>query len=116
MADPFKLAVTLPPFLYDAADAEPISHPVSATYTSEDYKRMVDDQQMKFADFERLRHLARSGDKEATQRAVEDMQAKVSAYHAKNQERFAAQQPVAVLGMESNLKNATMKHKQKSQE
>jgi len=116
MADAFTLAATLPPFLFDAAQSVAIAHPVSATYTLDDYKRMVDDQQLQVKDTQRLAGLARSGDKAALQRAVEDVQTKISAYHAKNQERFAPQQAQPVLGMDSSLKNATMKHKQKTEE
>ncbi len=116
MADAFTLAATLPPFLFDAAQSTPIAHPVSATYVSEDYQRMIDDQRLQFADMQRVATLARSGNKEALDRAVKDVQAKISAYHAKNQQRFAPEQAQPVLGMDSSLKNATMKHKQKSEE
>ena len=116
MANAFELAATLPPFLFDAAQSNPIAHPVSATYTPADYARMVEDRRLQFADVTRLERIVKSGDKEATKRAIEDLQAKINAYHMKNQERFAPQQPVPVLGMESSLKNATVKHQQKSKE
>lgn len=115
MADAFELAISLPPFLYNGSQTEKLQPVVSATYTPEDYKRNVNNS-LHLHHFEMINRAAQSGRKADLDRAVEMVHDEINAYHAKNQMAFAPQEPVKVVGMNPDLKTATMKHRAKTQE
>jgi hypothetical protein len=115
MADPFTLAVTLPPFLFDSSQAEKKQPVVSATYTPADYKRNF----MNTTHLEHLESINRavmSGRKDVADNMVQMAKDRVAEYHQFNKERFKTTQPTEILGMQTSLKTATAKHQAKSSE
>ena len=115
MADPFTLAVTLPPFLYDSSQTEKKPPVVSATYTPEDYKRNF----MNTIHLEHLESINRaiqSGRRDLADNMIQMAKDRISDYHEANKKRFkVSQEPVDILG-QTTLKTATAKHQAKSSE
>jgi hypothetical protein len=115
MADPFTLAVTLPPFLYDGSQSEKKQPVVSATYTPDDYKRNV----MNTIHLEHLESINRaimSGRRDLADNMIQMAKDQVNDYHQFNKERFKTkQEPVEILG-QASLKTATAKHQAKKTE
>ena len=115
MANPFTLAMTLPPFLYDGSQTEKKQPVISATYTPEDYKR-------NFMNTRHLEHLesinraVMSGRRDVADNLVQMAKERIADYHQFNQERFKVSEPQAIPGMQMNLKTATAKHQAKSTE
>lgn len=109
MADPFTLATTLPPFLYDSSQTEKKQPAVSATYTPEDYKR-------NFMNTRHLEHLesinraVMSGRRDLADNMIQMAKDHVADYHQFNKERFKVQQATPIPGLQPSMKTATAKH------
>lgn len=115
MANPFTMAITLPPFLYDGSQTEKKQPVVSATYTPADYKRNF----MNTIHLEHLESINRavmSGRKDVADNMVEMAKDRVAEYHQANKERFKTTQPTEILGMQTSLKTMTAKHQAKKTE
>jgi hypothetical protein len=111
MADPFTLAVTLPPFLFDSNKSMPLAPVVSATYSSADFEKRVN----KRVGLESVNRAVMSG--KNVDKTITDVTDKIDAYHKGNMERFKSiSEPIPILGMDSTLKSATQKHMAKSKE
>jgi hypothetical protein len=115
MANPFTLAVTLPPFLFDGSQTEKKQPVVSATYTPEDYKQ-------NFMNTRHLDHLesinraVMSGRRDMADNMVEMAKDRIAEFHQANMERFKTTPAEPILGMQMSLKTATAKHQTKSTE
>ena len=109
MANPFTLAVTLPPFLYDGSQSEKKQPVVSATYTPEDYKRNF----MNTTHLEHLESINRaimSGRRDLADNIIQMAKDRVAEYHQFNKERFKVQEASPIPGMQPSMKTATAKH------
>jgi len=109
MANPFTLAVTLPPFLYDSSQAEKKQPVVSATYTPDDYKRNF----MNTVHLEHLESINRavmSGRRDLADNMIQMSKDQIADYHQFNKERFKVQDPTPIPGMQPSMKTATAKH------
>ena len=115
MADPFTLAVTLPPFLYDSSQTEKKPPVISATYTPADYKRNFMNT-MHLEHLESVNRAVQSGRRDLADNMIQMAKDKISEYHQANKDRFKTQQPAEILGMQTSLKTATAKHQAKSSE
>jgi hypothetical protein len=114
MADPFTLAVTLPPFLFDSNKSMALAPVVSATYAPPDFEKKLN-KQVHLLGLESINRAVMSGKNVAE--TVTDVTDKIDAYHKGNMERFKdSAKAVPILGMDSTLKSATQKHMAKSKE
>jgi hypothetical protein len=109
MADPFTLAVTLPPFLYDSSQSEKKQPVVSATYTPVDFKRNFMNT-MHLEHLESINRAMMSGRRDLADNMIQMAKDKVADYHQMNKERFKTQEAVPIPGMQPSMKMATAKH------
>ena len=84
MADPFKLAVTLPPFLYDSQKAEALAPKVSATYTPREYAEATSVKAQHNNMLEKLNRAVMSGRQDLISSAIAEHHDTLTAYHQKN--------------------------------
>lgn len=110
MADPYKLAVTLPPFLYESQQKELLPKVVSGTYTPAEYAAAVSVKAQHNQMLERVNRAVMSGDGQKINSAIAAAHDTINAYHMKNVNRIPAQetQPIPGRGVNS-LKMATEK-------
>jgi hypothetical protein len=84
MADPFKLAVTLPPFLFESQKAEALAPKISATYTPKEYADAVSIKAQHNNMLEKLNRAVMSGRDSLISSAVAEHFDTLTAYHQKN--------------------------------
>jgi hypothetical protein len=109
MADPFTLAITLPPSLYDSSQFQKLQPVVSGTHTPADFKRNF----MNTVHLEHLESINRavmSGRKDLADNMIQMSKDRIADYHQSNKARFKVSEPVKILGMQTSLKTATAKH------
>lgn len=111
MADPFKLAVTLPPFLYDSQKAELLAPKVNATYTPREYAEATSVKAQHNQMLERLNRAVMSGRPEAISSAMAEHFDTITAYHQKNIANMPElpAQPLVGRTIASSLQSKTQK-------
>lgn len=114
MADAFKLATTLPPFLFESNNAMALTPVVSATYEPADYEKKVNTQGHLFR-LEAINRAVMSGRMDLADNIVEGVKKNIEAYHSQNIAKMPPTQSVPVLGMAS-MKSMTMKHMKNAME
>jgi len=113
MLDPFKMNVTLPPFMYNSATTTQTKPPVvSMTYNTNDYLEVLKaNQALSSANLEDVNRAVMSGRPALTSAMVSKANSFVSAYHSNVRNSYAPQEPMPILGSERSmsLKTATQK-------
>lgn len=112
MANAFKLATTLPPFLYDGTQSIALTPVVSATYAPEDFERRLNTQ-THLLGLETINRAVMSGKNVAE--SVEMVKKSIRAYHEANIRKMPAVESLPVLGMPT-MKSMTMKHMKNAME
>jgi len=113
MLDPFKLNVTLPPFMYNSANSSQTKPPVvSASYNTNDYLRLLESNSaLAHRNLEDVNKAVMSGRPALTSAMVSKANSFVNAYHNNVRSSFAPQQAQPIVGNERSmsLKSATQK-------
>jgi len=111
MANAFKLATTLPPFLFDANSSMALAPVVSATYEPADFEKKMNTQGH-LTRLEAINRAVMSGKRDLADNIVADVKSRIETYHQTNMKNMPqVQSAMPLLGM-SSLKSATMKHSQ----
>jgi hypothetical protein len=110
MADAFKMAVTLPPFLYDSSQKELLPKVISATYTPKEYAEAVSVKAQHNQMLEKVNRAVMGGNQQHINAAIAAAHDTVTAYHQKNVANMPKDtaQPIPGRGVNS-LKMATEK-------
>ena len=110
MADPFKMAITLPPFLYESQQKELLPKVVSATYTPKEYADAVSVKAQHNRMLENINRAVMSGNQQHINAAIAAAHDTITAYHQKNLNNMPKDtaQPIPGRGVNS-LKMATEK-------
>ncbi len=113
MLDPFKMNVTLPPFMYNSATTTKYKPPVvSMTYNTNDYLQLLkSNSALAHQNLEDVNKAVMSGRPNLTSAMVSKANSFVSAYHTNVRNSYAPQQPSPIVGNERSmsLKSATQK-------
>lgn len=110
--DPQKLAMSLPPELFESATKEILPPVVSATYSSKQYEDMIKARQHQFGkNLENVNRAAMSGSKRLTDEMVQKANSFVSAYADSISKKYPVQEaePLPGAGRSTSLKMATEK-------
>lgn len=110
--NPQQLNVTLPPYMYDAAmSSSPLGHPISMTYTPNDFAVHLQTQQSQFGrTMEDINKAAHSGRPVLTASMISKANQFASAYHKNVRDRFPVQEESPLVGS-----NRTMSLKSKTE-
>jgi hypothetical protein len=111
MADAYKMAITLPPFLYDSSQAEKLQPVISGTYTPREYAEAVSVKAQHNQMLEKINRAVRSGRSELISASIAEAHDTITAYHKKNLSKMPKNtaQPLVGRSVESSLKSKTEK-------
>lgn len=111
MSDPFKLAVTLPPFLYESQKSIALAPKVSGTYTPKEYAEATSVKAQHNQMLEKLNRAVMSGRDSMISSAMAEHFDTITAYHQKNIANMPElpAQPLVGRSVMSSLQSKTQK-------